>query len=355
MGWLRRLLGTETRDVPDAAGELYGSGQLGTVPVYAGYFGAAVSAAKSAGVEAAAGMLSRTFAAARLDGAPWAVAALSPRVRALVGRALVTTGEQLLIVTVATDGQVGLLPARGTVWGGAEESSWLYWAAPDAPSSGGAYRRYPREAVIHAMYTPDPDQPWCGTSPAGSLDARLHTLIGAMLGREASAPHGQLMALVPPRTQAGQSWTPEASTDAKAKAPDALAELSRGGLAIVASSDVATGAQGAVSRVGLSPPSPVAQLYVESFRITAAAFGLPPNLLSTTTYSRDSLRQYEQTTAGPLLREFVAEASARLEVPLTVAGSTTRTPADWVSLARASNSLRQAGLEVTEIRDLLGL
>ena len=57
--------------------------------------GSAASASSTAAVEAAAGALSRAFAAATVEAEPWAVAAITPGYLAQVGRDLVRKGDSL--------------------------------------------------------------------------------------------------------------------------------------------------------------------------------------------------------------------------------------------------------------------
>jgi len=341
---------------------LHGSGSPYAIRTLAG-FAPAVATGRSAAVEAASGMLSRALQAADVRGPEWALGALSPRIRSAIARGMVTYGQALLVLEVNQSGRVRFLPARGSVYGSPEPDSWVYWLSASGPSSPGPWRRYLRPEIMHPMYEADPDRPWQGVTPADGLDARLGALVSAALAREGAAPHGNVLVVRPatdPRSDEwGSAWGDEARQELKRQLPPNLGELSRGGLAILTVEDITVGQaesrQGTVARVGLAPPASVAQLYQEAFEMTLASFGVPPNVVTPTGYSRDALRQVEQHFLRPLIESVVAEASRVLEVDLELGPTTTRSPADWVSLGRAANSLRMAGYEPTKIEELLAL
>ena len=319
-----------------------------------------VATGRSAAVEATSGLLSKAMLAADVRGPRWAVDALTPRLRTAVARGLITSGEVLTVVDVTPAGVVRLLPARGSVSGGPDPDSWIYWLSTSGPSTPGRWRRYSRREVAHFRYETDPDRPWRGVTPADGLDARLGALISAALAREAGAPHGNVLAVRPTRQQpANAHWGPEATEEAKRRMPDALGELSRGGLAILATSELVAGQsdtkQGVTARIGLAPPPSVAALHAQAFNATLASFGLPPNIVTETGYSRDALRQAETHFLRPLVEAVAGEVGRVLEVDIEVGPTVSRSPADWVSLGRAANSLKQAGYHPDRIDELLRL
>ena len=322
-----------------------------------------VATGRSAAVEAASGMLSRALQAADIRGPEWALRALSPRIRSAIARGMVTDGQVLMVLEVDGSGRVRFLPARGSVFGRPEPDSWLYWLSESGPSSPGPWRRYQRAEVLHCMYETHEDRPWQGVTPADGLDARLGALVSAALGRESAAPHGNVLVVRPSEAERrgsyGAVWGGDMIDETKRRMPSALGELSRGGLAIMPTDSLSVGQgeskQGTVARVGLAPPPSVPALYDAAFNVTMASFGIPPNVVTETGYSRDALRQVEQHFLRPLIGAVVADASRVLDVELEVGPTTTRSPADWVSLGRAANSLRQAGYETDRIQELLAL
>ena len=71
--------------------------------------GSAADASSTAAVEAAAGALSRAFAAARVEGPPHVLEAVTPVFLAQAGRDLVRSGDSMHVIDVDRAGRVSLL------------------------------------------------------------------------------------------------------------------------------------------------------------------------------------------------------------------------------------------------------
>ena len=83
--------------------------------------GTAADASSTAAVEAAAGALSRAFAAADVVGAEWVREAVSPGVLGQIGRDLIRKGDSMHVVRVGGDGMVRLIPCSSWHWEGSHD------------------------------------------------------------------------------------------------------------------------------------------------------------------------------------------------------------------------------------------
>ena len=125
--------------------------------------GVTAQATATAAVEAAAGLLSRTFAAAEVQGPGWVRDAVNPRVLAQIGRDLVRVGETLHVIRMDTAGHVNLVPASTWYWkGGVDRASWRCTATAYGPSGSETWRLgldsvgFPRLGQRHGPAVPWP-------------------------------------------------------------------------------------------------------------------------------------------------------------------------------------------------------
>ena len=148
-------------------------------------------------LEAVAGLVGRSFAGARIEGAPDRIVdAITPSLSSLVGRALIRRGEVILIPDMRGD-QLVLSPvASHSVSGGPDADTWVYECTLSGPSESRTIK-LPNEGVIHVKYACDSARPWRGIGPLGvaSLAGRLSAETSKMLADEASSPRGYLMPL----------------------------------------------------------------------------------------------------------------------------------------------------------------
>ena len=152
----------------------------------------------TAALEACAGLVGRTFASARVEGAQRALEALTPAVLAMIGRALIRRGEIMFAIDVV-DGRLRLFPvASHDVLG--DYDRWVYRLNLAGPGSQAQRERMPAEAVVHLTYAVDPETPWRGYGPlqVARLAGRLSAETVAALADESSGPRGSFLPL--PRT-----------------------------------------------------------------------------------------------------------------------------------------------------------
>ena len=151
-------------------------------------------ASATAATEAAAGALSRAFAAARVEAPPDVAQALSPRCLAQIGRDLVRVGESLHVIRMSR-GRLRLFPASTWYWeGGSDPESWLCTATVYGPSGSSTWR-VPSASVIFLTWGAPTARPYHGLSPGtwAADTSRLHANVERSLADEASGPVAQIM------------------------------------------------------------------------------------------------------------------------------------------------------------------
>ena len=139
----------------------------------------------------AASSYARAFAGAAVSPD---IPALTPAVRANIGRALIRRGEAVYLIEVRR-GAVKLIPVGSwDVRGGWEPESWFYRADLFGPS-GNITRFVSGSAVVHVKYSYDPARPWLGLSPLqwASATGTLAANLEKRLGQEAGGPVGHVL------------------------------------------------------------------------------------------------------------------------------------------------------------------
>ena len=323
----------------------------------------AVSRAKGSGpakatatgaLQAAAGLVSRCFAAASVDGPPRLVSALTPACLSMVGRALVRAGEILLVIDVDDMGVVRLQPASNwDVHGGVDPETWRYRVNLPAPSST-VTRMVDSESVAHFMFEADPAEPWRGVGPiqSAALAGRLSAETAAALADEVSGPRGSVLPL------------PVDGNDPTITALKADIRGLAGQVAMVES--VRTMHPGAAGnapagdwqprRIGADPPAPEVSLHSTATSEVLGACGVPVSLFVDTdgTGQRESFRRFLHSTIQPLARIVESELSTKLESSITL--SFDRLFAgDLSGRARAFQSLVGGGMDPGKAAGLAGL
>ena len=137
----------------------------------------AADAGSTAAVEAAAGALSRAFASAEVEAAPWVQEIVTPDFLALTARNWIRSGASMHVIEVDRGGRVELLP--GAFWnfeGGARRRDWSIRVTSYGPSSSET-RLVPFDAIIFTTWGTSPGTPYVGTGPLGwaSTTARLQS------------------------------------------------------------------------------------------------------------------------------------------------------------------------------------
>ena len=305
-------------------------------------------------LQAAAGLVSRCFAAATVEGPPRLVSALTPACLSMVGRALMRAGEIVLVIDVSDDGAVKLRPAsHWDVQGGVDPETWWYRCNLPAPSST-VTRWVEAPGVVHLRFETDPAAPWRGIGPieSASLAGRLSAETSAALGDEASGPRGALL----PLPLDGADPTLELLKGD-------LRKLS-GNLALVES--VATMHPGAdrnapagdwqPRRIGANPPAAEISMHQTATSEVLAACGVPVALFAEGegTAAREGFRRFLHSTIQPLGRIVSGELSAKLDTPVSL-GFDALFAADLSGRARAFQSLVGGGMDPGKAAGLAGL
>ncbi len=304
-------------------------------------------------LESCSGLVARAFAAAEVQGPPWAQRALTPACLALIGRALIRQGEVVFAIDGDADG-LRLWPAADhDVSGGFSPASWLYRLNLAGPSYMATREDVAAAGVIHCMYMQDPAQPWAGIGPIQSaqLAGRLSAETMKALSDEAASPRGSLL---PVPNKDGED-----DTVANLKAD--IRKLN-GNVALVESQatmqpDRPAGEAGWQSRrLGFNAPSSLVELASQASREIMAACGVSPALFDATAAaaSREAYRQLLHNTIAPLGKIVASEVSAKLEADIRF---------DWIELragdivgrARAFQSMVGAGMDTSKPTGLAGL
>ena len=313
----------------------------------------------TAALEMVAGVISRAFASAELEGPPAVLRALPPSMRSLIGRNLVRTGETILRIDVR-GGRIHLEPAgTSTITGGPAPESWLYELTSHGPSETRTVRR-PAASVVHIMYGQDVARPWRGVGPmqSATLASRLSAALSGALADEAGGPRGRVL----PVPQIVQD--PDDDVDPIGLLKSDLSKLN-GGLAVVESMADSFGA-GAVGRatrdweqkrLGADPPDSLIKLQEVATREVLAAFGIAASLFSAGdgTASREAWRQAIHGVVIPLARIVEQEIREKLDAPAFAMKFDRIAASDISGRARAFQSLVGSGMDLKEAASLTGL
>ena len=280
----------------------------------------AADGSRSAALEIAAGLWSRSMSMAEVSGAGAFTDAISADVLAFIGRELCRCGEAVFVIETMPTAR--LIPvANWDVYGGADPASWMYRVDLDGPSAHET-RRIPGDGLIHVRYAISARQPHIGLSPLQvAADAgRLTGVTDRALGDEMSMPHGAL-AIMPE--------TPDDGTEG----PDVLSMLRddigslEGQIAFVETT-AAGGGQGRanapqsdwmIRRVGADVPAAVGLLHSQAAMSALAACGVTGALAGIQTTDgasrREALRQFLRLTVAPVAELVTVELRRKLDTP----------------------------------------
>ena len=299
-----------------------------------------------AALEAAAGIVGRAFAAARVEGDRARL--VHPGALETIGRELVRSGECLLIV----DGRPPALRAASTsdIRGGSPDpETWLYrvdLATPD----GLRTLTLPAEAVVHVRVNTHPSTPWRGRPAHRIASATSATASAAEAGVQAELklPRGRIL--------------PSSGTNTQLA--EIAGEIKRGGLTVVGSgSDLNMSARQDSSnawkpqRLGPEMGDVDLALRSEAARDVLSAIGVPSVLLDNRadgTARREAFRQLLHLTIQPWGQLVEAELSAKLGAPVRL-DFRRLAAADIATKARAFGVLVKGGLDVDRALSLAGL
>ena len=280
--------------------------------------GTTQQASATAAMEAAAGLLSRSFASATVDAPDDIAEAVSPRCLALIGRDLVRVGESLHVIRMM-GGRVRLVPC--STWyfeGDADPDSWLATCTAYGPSGSSTWR-VPWSSVIFTQWGSPTARPYHGLGPAtwASETARLSANVERSLGDEASGPVASLLTIPEGQDAEGDNDKFTGLRDAlgKARGKAMLLETTAGGYG--------EGRSNAPQRdwkpapLHPEPTDAMVKLADGAFARMLAAAGCSPALFddSDGTSKREALRQWHLGTVQPLARILERELSEKFGVP----------------------------------------
>ena len=283
--------------------------------------GTTQQASATAAMEAAAGLLSRAFAAATVEAPDDIAEALSPRCLALIGRDLVRVGESLHVIRMM-GGRLRLVPCSTWYWeGDADPTTWLCTATAYGPS-GSTTWRVPAASVVFVEWGSPTARPYHGLGPAtwAAETARLNANAERSLADEAGGPIAALLA-VPEGHDSGSD-----DNDDMLSALRADIGKARGRALLLEStaSGFGEGRANAPQRdwdpryLHPSPTDGLVKVADSAFARVLAACGCSPALFddSDGTSKREALRQFHLGTVQPLARILETELSEKFGVPV---------------------------------------
>ena len=304
----------------------------------------------TAALEFCAGMYARAFASADVSG-PRA-GALTPEVRAEIGRRVVGLGEAVYLIRVARGG-LELLPVDAyDVAGGASERSRVYTVSVPAPD-GAVTRSVASAGIVHVRWARHRTEPWRGIGPlqAARDTAALAGRMELKVSQEAGGPAGSVM----PMPSDEESAIGQLREDLKGlKGRMSLVETTAAGYG--EGRMAAPQSDWTQKRIGFSPPAPLVSLRDDASRSVLSACGVPPSLAMSSsdgTAQRESWRRFLHSAVQPLARIAEAELSAKLEADVRFSFAPLMA-SDLTGRARAYMSLVKAGMEAAEARRICG-
>ena len=274
------------------------------------------------GLETAAALYSRAFAAAKITGDRTRIEAISPAMMALVGRNLIRSGNDIHVIEMI-EGRLSFRPAGNyDIYGGAAEKDWQYRITLNGPDA--LETRYVQGAgIIHCRYSVDSSRPWRGLSPlahardtgalAGSLEKRL--------SEEAGGNSGYIIPIPSDGGADDQDDDPLATLKrdlANAKGSVILTEtVSAGWGEGRASAPMNDWRQ---ARYGFDPPEALKGLRLDSGMAVLNSCAVPLALAGDKvdgTAAREAWRRFIMLSVEPLLKIVALEFSHKLETEVS--------------------------------------
>ena len=318
--------------------------------------GTAADASSTAAVEAVSGLLSRSFADARIDGAAWVQDAVTPGFLGQVGRDLIRNGDSLHVIKIAR--RLQLIPASSWHWeGNHDPDSWTCRVTAYGPTTSTTWN-LPARSIVFVRWGSTPGQTYVGTGPLSwaHTSARLQSQIERSLADEAQGPIAQLIAI--PQNEAD----PQEDVDPLAPLKTSIAD-SRGRALLVETVNAGWGEGKAASpqrdwqanRLGPAPPAPFVEAAKQSFDRMLAACGCSPALFDSSpgTSKREALRHWHLGTVRPLARLLETELTTKLESPVRL--NFDNYPLDLAGRAQSFKALVAGGVPVNEALVTAGL
>ena len=301
-------------------------------------------------VEACAGLWARGFASASVEPSTPATAALTPAVRAMIGRRLLEAGEILFQIQV-TGGMVKLLPASSYELWGEGLDDWRYQLTINSPDA--LVTRYlDADAVVHLSYGEGVHEWWRGVGPiAGSENSRqLAAALECRLGQEANASVGNLLPIPDVGDSDKLQKDISALTGKNVLVPSTSTNLDDGG--------PAPRQEYQPRRLGANFPPSLLTARADVSEHLAAAAGVPGALLTSNadgTARRESWRQFLHGTLQPVADIICDELRLKLDEPGLKLSFDRLFASDLSGRARAFQSMVGGGMAVEKAAALAGL
>ena len=296
-------------------------------------------------LEIAAGLISRAFASATIEGAD-----VSPSQLSSIARMMVAKGEALAVYDGITFREI----ASWTIEGDVDPSTWRYKVQLDSPSGRGRDMVYPYSKVMHARYSYDVATPWMGVGPLQrSLNSgQLAANVERSLKEEASGSVGYLL---PIPTDGNDATVASLKNDIKQmKGKTAVVETTAGGWG---EGRIAAPRQDYVpQRIGMNPPPSVPQVYAAVQASVLAICGVPVELvqLADGTGQREAWRRCLHGTIEPLSRIVAHELSRVYARPVSI-DFDSLFASDIQGRARAFQSMVGGGMELSQAAAASGI
>ena len=313
-------------------------------------------ASATAATEATAGLLSRSLAAAMVEGQGDVAGIVTPRVLGQMGRDLIRVGESLHVIRYM-GGRLLLIPASTWYWeGDADPATWLCTATAYGPSGSSTWR-VPQSSVVFVTWGSPTARPYHGLSPSSwaADTARLNANTERSLADEAGGPIAQFL---PVPQDGGDGGDDDAlaslKTDIKAARGKALlVETSAAGWG--EGKQAAPQSDWKQQRLGPSPTEAMVKLADAAFNRVLAASGCSPALFddSDGTSKREALRQWHLGVVMPLARQIEHELTAKLETDVRLRFDLYNV--DLAGRAQAFQKLVAGGVAVNEALVTAGL
>lgn len=309
---------------------------------------AAADVQTTAAVEIAAGVISRAFATAKVEGTDMA----DPPTLSAIARDMVSSGQALYVLS---GDRSELLPVSSfDINGGASRSTWRYDLETPTPGGGRMAGRYSWQTVLHARYSFDAVQPWIGIGPLGraKTGADLYARLEASLRDESGTTVGYLL----PVPVDGMDATVAALKEdlAKLAGRTSIVETTAGGWGEGRLSAPRNDYQ--PQRLGPAPPQSTVELHSAATLAVLALCGVPIELVQHAegTGQREAWRRFLHGTLQPI-GEIIAVELTRLAMrPVTISHAALFA-SDIAGRARAFQSLVGAGMSVADAAMQAGL
>ena len=303
-------------------------------------------------LEAAAGLVARSFAAAEVKDAPAAIeAAITPSVLACIGRELIRRGESLHLIELTQDGIRLNVCGSWDVRGEDNPDTWYCRADLFGPS-GNRTVFESHSAFVHCRYAVDPARPWLGLGPLqwAVKSARLHGSTTDALSADMRAASATAVPMPSNRNAADDPSDPLNSLRSAIKnaaGKSLFVASTRGGFG--GDPRDAPSRDWKQERLGPNPPETLAGMLDSTSIQILSATGVDPILVGLSrgdgTLAREAYRRFERTTLRPLARIVETELRTKLDAPSLALDFNNLRASDFAGVARSFKALRDAGVE----------